>query len=863
MFCNGLLILPKNGPIPIYKPITIFLLILALCNTGLAQNRTVSGIVQDSLTHAPLSHVSVTADNMPGGLLTHADGSFKIGILNHTKKLLFTATGYRPFTLTLPTPPDTSGHPLRVLLSKSYTELKGVVVTGKRGKYRNKNNPAVELIRKVIENKPANGPGYAPYSSFEQYEKIRLLFDQLPHVVVDNKVLKKFHFLFENADTVLVPGKKLVPVYLEEVVSANYYRKHPEKKKKVVLARKSVDFGEYVDMRGVSAMLNRLYEDINLYDNSIDVFTMQFVSPIADLAPSFYMYFIRDTVVEDGVKLVQLYFTPRNPEDLLFRGNLWVTLDGHYAIRRVELEVSKHINMNWVRDFRVRQDFEQGPGEHYHLANSDMVGFFSPLPKSRGVFGERTVSISHVTDSLMSDTLFSGLPVDTALQASRLPAGFWEEGRPVALSVSEAKTYANTDSLLKMPAYHRMMDFATVFSAGFKSAGKFDIGPIGNFYSFNPVEGQKLRFGGRSNSKLSHRYYTEDYIGYGLKDTRVKYFLSGTYSINNRNIYSYPFHYIQGSFLHDGRRPGQETVFSQGNSALSSFNRGNNTGLLYNDILRLSYIHEFGNHLSYILGMKYWDQHPAGSLYYIFAPVPGQPDTVDQITSTELSATLRWAPHEQFFEGKGGRSNIINKYPIISFQYSKGIKGFFGGEYNYNNFHLKVYKRCYLSPLGFSDITLDAGWLAGNLPFPLLIIHPANQSYYYVENAYNLMNVEEFVSDHYAGVNIDHFFNGFFFNKIPLVKQLRLREVIAAKLLYGGLRDENNPALNPAQMKFPLNAKGMDATYSLGSKPYVEASVGVYNIFSIFRLDLVKRFTYLDHPDISKLGLRVSSNFNF
>jgi hypothetical protein len=118
------------------------------------------------------------------------------------------------------------------------------------------------------------------------------------------------------------------------------------------------------------------------------------------------------------------------------------------------------------------------------------------------------------------------------------------------------------------------------------------------------------------------------------------------------------------------------------------------------------------------------------------------------------------------------------------------------------------------------------------------------------------------VSDHYAGLNIDHFFNGFFFNKIPGLKRLRLREVIAGKILYGGLRGENNPAMNPEQMKFPLT-KGVLSTYSLGSEPYIEGSVGIYNIFTIFRVDLVKRFTYLGHANVSSLGVRVSSNFNF
>ena len=816
----------------------------------------------DSVTRTPLQNVTVSTKNGARAVLTDGEGKFRISLDRTIKRLLVTSAGYKAASIAVTDHEEPAGQRVTVLLSKSYTTLEGVVIKGKRGKYRNKDNPAVELIRKVIANKSKNGPGSPSYTSYQQYEKIRLLLDKTPRLIVDNKLLKQFHFMFENQDSVLVPGKTLTPVYIEEVAAQKYYRKHPESNKKVILGRKSVDFGEYVDMKGISTALNRLYEDIAIYDNTITAFTMQFVSPIADLAPTFYMYFIRDTIEEDGEKLVQLYFTPRNPEDLLFRGTLYITLDGNYAVKRVELGVSQHINLNYVRDFKANLEFEMGPGNHYYLANSHVVARFSPLPRSPGLFGERTVSINHFSELPLSGIAFEGPAVDSLSQASNQPDSFWNEGRPVPLTVSEIKTYTNTERLLKMRSYHRIMDYATAFTAGYKSAGKVDVGPIGTFYTFNPIEGTRLRLGARTNTKMSTRYYGESYVAYGLKDQRWKYFGSASYALNNKSIYTFPLHYVQVSYLHDTRNLGQENVFAQSGNFFSSFSRGDNSKWLYNDILRLTYIHEFNNHFSYTAGFKYWQQRPTGSLSYRYEFLPDQFDTVPKITTSELSVTLRYAPHEQFFQNKVGRSDITNKYPITTLQYAHGIPGLAGGQYAYDALHLNIYKRWYVAPFGFSDITLDAGWLAGNLPFPLLVIHPANQSYFYTQNSYNLMNIGEFVSDHYAGLNIDHFFNGFFFNKIPGIKRLRLREVIAAKILYGGLRNENNPELNPGQMRFPLT-KGLTSTYALGQKPYVEASVGIYNIFSIFRLDLVKRFTYLSNPNISDIGLRISSNFNF
>jgi hypothetical protein len=819
----------------------------------------ITGKVVDSVTRVPLQNVSITLKNSPRGTLTDGAGNFQIEAEKSVKKITFSITGYHSRTYTVT---DQPSQELSVLLSKSYTKLADVVVNARKGKYKNKNNPAVELIRQVIANKSRNGPKVYPNISYRQYERTQMLTDGPWVRITQNFLLKKFSFFFENTDTTLVPGKRLNSIYLQEMLSDNFFRKDPEKKKKLILAQKTVDYGEFIDMRGIQGGLHYLFNDINIYDNNISAFTMEFISPISDIAPAFYMYFISDTIVENGSAIVRLNFSPRNPEDQLFRGTLSITLDGNYAVTGDQLGFSKHVNLNYVRNFELTQSFEKGPGDHYYLAESDMIASFSPFPNSPGVFGERKIRTSNMSDSVLPNQIFQGPAVDSLAGSSHQSSDYWSENRPTPLSASQAKTYTNADSLVKMPSYRRLMDLATLYFVGYKSAGKFDIGPIQTFYSFNAVEGQRIQFGGRSNYKLSKRFYVDGYLGYGFKDDRFKYKLAGSYSFNNKSIYSYPFNYIQASVLHDIKNPGQEDIFSNGNTFLSSFSRGYNTNWLYSDIYRFSYVHEIGNHLSYILGTKYWRQQPAGSLVYVKEPVPQQLDTVPQITTGEISATIRWAPNEQFFENKVARRNIVNKYPIIIFQYSKGIKGLYGGEYNYDAFHLNVSKRVFMSPLGFSDVRLNAGYLSGTLPFPLLFIPSANRSYFYSFSSYNLMNVQEFVADHFAGLNIDHFFNGFFFNKIPLLKKLRLREVIAGKILYGGLRNENNPNYNPDQMIFPVT-NGVTSTFAMTGQPYIEASVGIYNIFSILRVDLIKRFTYLNNPNVSSLGILFSTNFSF
>jgi hypothetical protein len=233
---------------------------------------------------------------------------------------------------------------------------------------------------------------------------------------------------------------------------------------------------------------------------------------------------------------------------------------------------------------------------------------------------------------------------------------------------------------------------------------------------------------------------------------------------------------------------------------------------------------------------------------------------ISSLTTREVDLGLRFAPNEQILQGAVNRRTIVSKYPVFSLTVKYGSTGIFNGGYTYTNIGATIYKRLYMSQLGYSDITLLGGLVAGKVPFPLLSISPANQSIAYTSNAYNAMDYLEFVSDHYAGINFTQNFNGFFLNKIPLIDRLKLREYLSFKVLYGGLRKENNPLYSPNLFQFPVNSTG---TYALSGTPYTEAGVGIGNIFKVLRVDFVKRLTYLDHPGISTYVIKVSFNPDF
>jgi hypothetical protein len=845
---------------PIYSFFLLVVLSFILQVNAFGQKTVVSGIVRDAVTKETLPNVSVFFKDTKIGIQTDVNGKYTLVSPDPQNEITFNYVGYRAaFKNVMPS----ATQELDIVLvpdSKALDEV--IIVGGKKIKYRNKDNPAVELIRQVIAHKDENRIKSYNTVSFRQYEKMLFSLSNVSEKFKNKKIFRNYQFLFQEQDSTLIGGKNLLPVYIQEKLADSYLSKTPEKNKTVVIAEKQVNFdSRYIDNKGMKTYFDRMYQDIDIYKNNISVISNEFLSPIADGAPAFYKFFITDTLKNQKPQVIELSFTPRNTNDMLFEGKIYVTNDSHYAVTGASFGVNKNINLNFVRALKIDLDFEANNKGKYSLSKSNLLADFG-IGKTKGIgfTGERTVTYKNYQfDTALPDTIFQGKSTVVRADAAKKDDKFWEQNRLDTISKNQLKIYGNIDTLQNLPSFKRTMKIVTLLFAGYQNLGPYEIGPVNTFYSFNNVEGLRLRVGGRTTPELSKRYYFENYLAYGIKDEKWKFFLSGTYSLNNKSIYEFPQNYVRASFQRDTKIPGQELQFVQEDNFLLSFKRGVNDMLLYNDFYRLDYVKEFENHFSYNLGFKKWSQTPAGGLNYL----NGANQSVNRLSTSEISLQLRYAPNEKFYQGKIYRVPIADRYPVFNLRYTAGLKGVFGGEYNYHNLMGSIDKRFYLSQLGYSDVTFEGGYIAGKVPFPLLAIHRANQTYAYQLNSYNLMNFLEFVSDHYVSINIDHNFNGFFFNKVPLIKRLKLREVVSFKALYGGLRNENNPNFQSGLYQFPVYENGAQRTYALGNEPYMEGSVGVGNIFKLLRVDVVKRFNYLNNPEVSEWGIRARVKFDF
>jgi len=832
-----------------------------------AQNIYLKGKVLDITSKVPIAHATVAVVGSNIGTLTNADGNYALHIEPGFTKIRISFVGYEPQDL-----PITAARQqeLNVHLVPEDQMIEAVQVKPRRARYSNKDNPAVELIRQVIAHKGENRIEAYDYAEYKQYEKLSLGLSNLSEKFKNRKVFKNYQFLFEKEDEEdgSPAGGYMLPAFIEERLSQVYVRKKPARTKQLILAEQNAQFDpRFVDNDGLSDYFHRLYQDIDIYESDIDLLANQFLSPIAGMSPTFYRFYITDTVKTETPNLVELSFFPRNKADRLFQGKLYITMDGKYAVKRAKMGTSGDINLNFVRDLDIDLDFDTDLHNRYYLKTSSLTIDFALTENGAGIRGNRTMTWTDFqTGIALPDSVYAGPAVEKVIPKHEEPTGeaYWATNRPVPLKRNEQHIYRNIDSLQLMTSFQRFLDISALILSGYKQAGPAEIGPVNTFYSFNPVEGLRLRVGGRTTEDFSKRFYAEGYTAYGMKDKRWKYFLSGAYALNNKSVFTFPQHYIGISATHDTKIPGQKLEFIQEDNILLSFKRGENERYLYNDVYQLEYRREFENHFSYGLGLSKTKQRPAGILMYQMPDGTGGNRILPELHTTELSLSLRYAPNEEFYQGKLYRTPIYNKHPIFYFNYVGGLKNVLNGEHGYHNFTLGVDKRYYFSQLGYASVNVEGNYIAGsNIPFPFLNIHRANQTYAYQIRSYNLMNFLEFVSDRSVSANVQYYMSGFLLNKIPIIRILKWREVFSAKALYGSLRPENDPAHTDNVLRFQKNADDRPITYGFTDKPYLEASVGLTNILKFVRVDYVRRLNYLDQPDAPKDGIRVRIKFEF
>lgn len=845
------------------NPILIWLFFNLFSAANLTgQTATLQGKVIDQATKEAIPFASVAAPDRKTGTRTDWDGSFKIAWDGKPLLLKFSSLGYKNLEFTF------TERKANLVVELEPDNVLLQTVTIKPKKYRNKNNPTVELIRRVIDNRKNNRvEGFQSYKE-EQYEKILMGFTNVSDKLRNKKVFKSWKPMTDNIDTSLIEGVRATPAFLQESVQDFYSQRSPKRSKIWVKAQKKVKF-DLLDAAGIDKYLRYLYQESDIYDDFVVLVSDHFVSPIADNAPLFYRYYPIDTVEAEGSKIVRLSFFPRNKTDMMLQGEMHIALDSTYPVTRIIYTVNPNINLNWVRQLEMDQQFRKMDNGKWVLSEENYILDFGVSKNGLGIFGKRYVSHQNPQmGAAISDTIFQ-----KTFELRTLRAGaevqdsiFWKNSRHAELSKTEAQVYVAMDSLQRTLLFKRIAKTTHLLIAGHwkpKALPGIEIGRINTFYSFNPVEGDRARFGFRTNPDFSKQFNFEGYIAYGFRDQRWKYGAAFNIALDKgRPFNQFPYNMLRVNYQQDLLTPGVLIIGTFAPSSLAtSLVRGTNDRFLFQKKLVVQYEREFQNRFSYMVGFEHRDLSPLGSL--TFTPTDDVLPNGGNVVAATPYLQLRYAPGEEFYQTRVGWRKRIRFKNILQARYSRGVKGIGGSQYNYDEVAATYYRFSNLPPIGYNYFYVEAGGVFGKVPYPLLTVHRANQTFGYRFLAYNLMNFMEFVSDRYVAVNMEHNFYGFFVNKIPLLRRLKLREYITCKVLYGQISEQNRPRPGSGLYELPTYSDGRPLTYSLEAKPYIEGSIGIGNIFKVVRLDLVRRFTYLDHPETAKFGVRIAAALQF
>ncbi len=799
-----------------------------------AQKTTVSGRVVDSESLEPIPFVNIGFLHSPVGTISEMDGSFYLSSSEVGDTLLFSSIGYETYRVLIR---KGVSQELNIMMVPVSILLEEIIVTPGE-------NPAFRILEKINDNKKRNNPDRFSSYQYKAYTKLRLDLNNVDKAFRDQPLLRDFGFIFDYMDSSEVFNKNYLPLMISESVSKFYYSKNPPVRREVMEAFKVSG----IENSTVSQFTGKMYQQLNIYDNFITFFDPGFVSPISDIGRLYYRYYLEDSSWIDNSWCYKISFRPKRTQERTFYGYFWVA-DTSFAIQKFQLRVSADVNLNLVKDMIAINEFKKLNDTTWFLASEDLVIDFNVAEKSYGFFGRKTAFYDSILIESPLPEAVTRMTTNTYLLEDRLDRDehYWDLHRKGVLTQEDRNTYLMVDSVKLVPRYKTLYGLANMLASYYWVAGPVELGPYYTFISGNAVEGTRLRLGGRTSNRFSTKLMLGGHIAYGFEDRQLKYGLYYNYMFGTNPRIS-----TGASWYHDIRQLGKsENAFLDDNFMASLLRRQPNHKLSLVDQLNVFFEREWVQGFSNTLTFRHQTIHSTSHVPFITLSSGGDSVFHASLTSAELVLNTHFAYREKFLLGKFERLSLGSEYPSVDFGITFGIRGLLNSDYEYLKLSLAVSDKIEVNPAGHLKYRFTAGKIYGNLPYPLLKLHEGNETYAYDPQAFNMMNYYEFVSDAYVHLFAEHHFQGFFLNRVPLIRNLHLREVVGCNMLFGSLRGSNETV-----MLFP------EGLYKL-TEPYYEVSAGLENIFKLIRIEAMWRLSYLDHEGIRPFGVRVGLQFSF
>lgn len=808
-----------------YRHIAIFIAACFLTISVVGQTR-VAGKVVDGVSEEPIPFCNVFFLDGNEGVSTDLSGEFVLTSNSNRQAFVVSFVGYQSDTILV----ANASNNMIIKLESASTYIDEVEIVTPKYKDPNK-----ELFKRVVKNKKMNDSRNIDAYECGVYNKIYVALNDINPEIKSSKLVNKVDFVMDlmNQDS----SGSYLPIFISETVSEYYYKTSPRADREIINASKVSGLKN----ESVSMLLGSSYTDFNIYDNSINVLERDFISPLSDQGWLFYHYQIADTAYIGPYLSFRMDFTPRSAQDAAFEGYMWIDAKT-YAVTKIEVTLPTSANVNLVNNMRVERSFVnyQQDGQSYWMKSSEKVQMdFKVIKKSKqpGFKVAKTTYWKSYLINQKRDNSFYNPAEDIVVSENAITQddGFWSENRGEDLTTEEEEVYQAIDSLVNTKIFKVSDQILKMFYTGYLPFKYFEYGPYYTTYSYNSIEGKRFRIGGLTKKAFHPKLRLGGHIAYGTKDELFKYSGRAEYYFNKkkRSILSL-------SLLHDYRQLSDSPDAFEPDNIMASLSRRSAPRFTLLDQRKISYEKEWFKGISNVVSWSSNTFYPVGELRY-FGPNNNE---IEKINIQFLTFAGRLAYQEKYLEGDFDRVSLGTKKPIITYGLSFSNSKLFKSDYNYIKSFVQFRDRWYYGVLGYLDLIADASKIWGELPYPLLLQHPGNNSYYFDLFAFNMMLPGEFVSDQFVSLKMEYHLNGLFLNRIPLMKKLQWREIGYARGVMGNIvNDHESVVLFPGVMK------------SLEGKPYVEAGVGVENIFKCLRLDYIWRLTHNNSAGSPKSGL--------
>lgn len=840
---------------------SVLLLLFTLCSALVwAQDGITTGLqgrVRDAETNEPIPFVQIVFDGTTVGAETDMDGRFSISNNQGYTSVSFRMMGYESQKMKIQR--GKTKKRVTIKMVPRGKTLGTVEITAKKGKnkYSRKHNPAVDLVRKVIDHKEKNRVEAQPHYRRDVYERLSMSLDDFNPDFEGKRLWRKLNFLEKYIDETEFDATPILVVSMRELLAQESYRKSPKQTRRLVTGKRMEGLDEVLSDEGIDENIRAMFNPVDIYDGDIELMLNHFTSPLSPvLAVSFYKFYITDTTFVDGQKCVELSFVPANQQSYGFTGRMYVSLDpdSTFALTKYVMTVSPHVNLNFVRDLSIVQTFHRDSLGRYLPYRCDTYGrmYISKHIQELYVHQMRVYTGYDLSDTvqMLPDSLFSRFETEVTLPRKDLMRykSEFAERRPVKLSAKETVLDSMWVELARLPEFKTIKYTGEVFTSGYiptahqRSKSKFDIGPVFNILSFNHEEGWRVRLGGMTKAELNPRNFLEGYAAYGFRDKRPKGSLTYTHTFDDKDRHSHeaPFSSFSINGIYELQTPGQSYDNFDRDNIMSSSDKEMNVQYVAQGMMRLR--KEWKSHVRFDTWLAARHYEPSGSLVYLQYQDDGSLKKVDFFTEAEWHVGMSFTPN--FSPGTRRRetqSNLRKDAPSISIGHTVDLVD---GVTWVHTTDFSAEKRIWLSSFGHIDAKLTAGAIWNRAPYTRLYIPSGNSSIWVSNNSFNSMQPMEFIMDRYVAFFATYHLKGWILNRIPLINRLRLREVMGFNILYGGLTDKNNVDIDRVGLyKMP------DVTKPFGDVPYMEYSLGIENILRIFRIDFVRRLTYVDGWD--------------